>query len=91
MGRHTSSSWEGRGPYCTDVRYTLRRCSRMFHNGGADCGAGQSIARSLALTTPRSAASVTALVQLRSDRFSSALSGPNQDFAVALKKSGRCR
>ena len=56
-----------------------------------ETGSGHSIARSLAGTMPRSAASVTAWVLSRSWRFSSALPGLSKDFAVAPRKSGRWR
>jgi len=62
---------------------TLRRCSRSLHSGGVRSGAGHSIARSLAGTMPRSAASVTECVLSRSCRRNSALPGLSNERAVA--------
>ena len=86
--RHTSSSCDGRGPYCTEDRWTLRRCSRSFHSGGTRSGAGHSMSRSLAGTTPRSAASVTAFVLSRSARFCSAIPGAKQRLRRRAEEVG---
>lgn len=89
--RHTSSSCVGCGPYRTEVRCTLRRCSRIFHSGAERSGCGHSMSRSLAETMPRRAASLTALARSRSSRLSSASGGLSSARAVAPRMSGAWR
>ena len=59
------------------------RCSSARQTGGVRSGAGHSISRSSAGTTPLSAASETARVCSRSLLRTSAMPGVNHDFAVA--------